>query len=193
MSEYILVPYQGLQIIIDDHYEPWLTEDQIGQLLGVTRQNVNTILRRAQKRGQLPEKSVRKQRLQAGDGKLYEQNTYNLYALMLVGLRSNSDSERIVAFRDYMYSLLYNDVTSRLRELTERVEQAENALADRTFLLADAQAELQDAQAARRVAEARAYHAESDLQRERTEYIHKLYPELDGEKVDFDDNGEVIL
>ena len=69
----------------------WLTQQQMAESFGTTRNNVTLHIGNIFKEGELEEKSVRKDSLlTAADGKRYKTKFYNLDAILSVGYRVNS-------------------------------------------------------------------------------------------------------
>lgn len=69
----------------------WITQKQMGEIFDVDVRTVNEHLKNIFKTAELDEKSViRKFRITAADGKMYNTNHYNLDAILSVGYRVNS-------------------------------------------------------------------------------------------------------
>lgn len=83
----------------------WGTQAQMADLFGVTKQTINEHLKTIFQNGELAEISVvRKSRIPASDGKLYDTNLYNLDAIIAVGYRVNS--KKATEFRKWSTTVL---------------------------------------------------------------------------------------
>ena len=79
----------SLDVIVDPEGETfWTTHKTMAELFGVSKQNVSYHLKDIFKTGELNQNSVVKKILTtASDGKKYNTNFYNLYAIISVGMQ----------------------------------------------------------------------------------------------------------
>ena len=83
----------------------WLSQKTMGLLYNVETNTINYHLKKVFADGELDEASViRKFRITASDGKVYNTNHYNLKAIIAVG--NKVDSERAVQFRKWANSII---------------------------------------------------------------------------------------
>jgi hypothetical protein len=79
--------YNGLEIPLDENFEPWLTRAQIAEMLGISRQRVEKVLSDAYEAGELEDFHATTLLHETARGSR-EVNYYNLDAILLVGFRS---------------------------------------------------------------------------------------------------------
>jgi hypothetical protein len=93
-SQIIIYQDQNGEIKLDVRFDGdtvWLTQKMMAELFGVEIHTINYHLKSIFKTAELIENSViRKIRIPASDGKTYENNFYNLDAIIAVGYRVNS-------------------------------------------------------------------------------------------------------
>lgn len=118
--------YEGMEIIFDNGGDPWLTQGQIAELLGISKQAVSDMLNVAIKGKEIPPESVVNLRLTASDGKTYNVKHYDFDAVLIVGYRSKENSERTKAFRKWVSGI----VKSHLRSVMQRNENLSAALSN---------------------------------------------------------------
>ena len=83
----------------------WLTQKMMGLLYNVETHTINYHLKKVFTDGELEESSViRKFRITASDGKIYNTNHYNLKAIIAVG--NKVDSPRAVQFRKWANGII---------------------------------------------------------------------------------------
>ncbi|MGM0482577.1 MAG: virulence RhuM family protein [Patescibacteria group bacterium] len=88
----------------------WITQKQMGQIFGVDVRTINEHLKNIFKTKELIENSViRKFRITADDGKIYNTNHYNLDAIISVGYRVNSKTA--TKFRQWATKTLRDHIT----------------------------------------------------------------------------------
>jgi hypothetical protein len=118
----------------------WLTQAQMAELFGTTRNNITMHVRNVFNDGELAEKSVCKNFLHtAADGKRYKTKHYNLDAIISVGYRVKS--QRGVQFRiwatrvlkeyimrGYAVSHRIDRLESRMTETVSRVTETEKKI-----------------------------------------------------------------
>jgi len=112
----------------------WLTQAQMAELFQKTTPTINEHIKNVFKEGELEENSViRKFRITARDGKMYETNFYNLDVIISVGYRVKS--QRGTQFRIWATKKLkdylvkgYAINQKRLLEQTEKLEELQEAI-----------------------------------------------------------------
>ena len=89
----------SVKVVVDaNEYTVWLSQQQIADLYGITKNNISIHMRNIFNNGELSRGSVVKKILTtATDGKRYNVTHYNLDAIISVGYRVNS--KRATAFR----------------------------------------------------------------------------------------------
>lgn len=120
-----VVLYEGLEIIFDAQYEPWMTQAQIADMLGITSNGVTKALSRAYHDNDLNEDQTSDNlSLVAQDGKTRKVRVFNLDAIMLVGFRAHS-SHQAVAFRRWATSIVRRHLQTEARHFEQRAMEAE--------------------------------------------------------------------
>ena len=98
-----------LEVFIQDQ-TLWLTQKMMAELFGVDIRTINEHLQNIFKSEELNEKAViRKFRITASDGKIYQTQFYNLDAIIAVGYRVNS--RRATQFRIWATKVLKDYIT----------------------------------------------------------------------------------
>ncbi len=122
----------------------WASEQQMADMFGVTRQNINLHLRNIFKDGELAEDSVCKESLRTGrDGKRYNTKLYDLNALISVGYRVGGKHGTL--FRIWATDKLFRFLTKGFVVDVERLKAPENQ--DRIAELRDIVREIRAAEA----------------------------------------------
>ena len=89
----------------NDFETAWLSQEEIGELYGVTRENITIHIQNIFKQSELEKVSVRKFFLHtASDGKKYPVEHYNLDMILAIGYRVNS--KQGIAFRKWANKIL---------------------------------------------------------------------------------------
>lgn len=132
-DDYAIAIYQGMEVIFDDNGDPWLTQGQISELLGVSKQAVSDMLNVAIRLGEIPAESVVNLRLTVANGKSYNVKHYDFDAVLIVGYRSKENSERTKAFRQWVSAIVKTHLRAALKQAAElRQELSSEANARRT-------------------------------------------------------------
>ena len=98
-----------LEVFIQDE-TLWLTQKMMSELFGVDIRTINEHLQNIFKSEELNEKAViRKFRITASDGKIYQMQFYNLDAIIAVGYRVNS--KKATQFRIWATQVLKEYIT----------------------------------------------------------------------------------
>src|SRR5258708_13142344 len=99
-----IIIYKGEQTpeirvsLVDDSV--WLSQSQIAELFDRNIPTVNEHIKHVYKTGELSQNSLtRKFRITAKDGKTYNVDNYNLYMIISVGYRFNSNRDTPFTFR----------------------------------------------------------------------------------------------
>jgi death-on-curing family protein len=112
----------------------WLTQQQMAELFGQTKQNISLHINNCFKEKELDRKSVVKDSLTtARDGKAYKTQTYNLDVIISVGYRVKS--KRGIQFRQWATQRLKDHLVKgytlnekRLRQVQQNMEQLQQAV-----------------------------------------------------------------
>jgi hypothetical protein len=130
-GEIILYRPQNENVTIDVLVESetvWLTQAQMAELFGTSRNNITMHVRNVFKDGELVEQSVCKDFLHtAADGKRYKTKHYNLDAIISVGYRVKS--QRGVQFRIWATQVL-KEYIMRGYAVSQRIERLESRVTD---------------------------------------------------------------
>lgn len=104
-SNLTTMPYKGIDILFNES-EPWLTQGQMAQLLGITQAAVSMAIGRATKRGEFEGITVHNSLLYtASDGKDYTVNYYSMDVFLVVAYRAENTPEAM-AFRKWVTSIV---------------------------------------------------------------------------------------
>lgn len=148
--------YEGQEVMFDDNFEPWLTQAQIADLLGLHRDNVTQIISKTLQKD--PDFGTTIQIIAVGkDGKQRLIKHYGMDILLLVGFRA-ATNERVKAFRRWVSSIVVNHLQEELVRRERRIKRLEGDLYE---------------------ANLRAFFAQSDLEARLEHELHNLYPEED--------------
>lgn len=128
-EEFAIAMYENMEVLFDDNGDPWMTQAQIAELLGVSKQAVSDMLNVAIKGNDIPTDSVINLRLTVANGKTYNVKHYNYDAILIVGFRSKA-SDKALRFRRWV-----GDV---LRQYTRQLQARNEGLA---FALSEEQKE----------------------------------------------------
>lgn len=110
----------------------WLTQKMMGQLYDVNVRTVNEHLKKIFADSELQQDAViRKFRITAADGKIYNTQHYNLPAIIAVGYKVNS--ERAVQFRKWATGILEEFTLRGYTMDDERLKNGGSILADQYF------------------------------------------------------------
>ena len=123
--EYSVVPYQELDVKVDRLGCPWLSQEQIAEMLGTKAKNVSHILNRGYEKGEIGSDTVVTVRLQATDGKFYNIKHYNLEAILYVGLHSRGD--RVFAFNVWITNVVHRYIDDLHHELDDVYKKLNDA------------------------------------------------------------------
>ncbi len=58
MTDFEVALYEGLEVAFDNHFEPWMTQSQIADMLGITANGVTKALSRAYQEHDLDEQTT---------------------------------------------------------------------------------------------------------------------------------------
>ncbi|MDJ0364787.1 virulence protein RhuM/Fic/DOC family protein [Hymenobacter sp. H14-R3] len=112
-----------------DHDTVWLSQVQMAELFGTTKQNVSLHTRNVFKESELQEKAVVKESLTtAADGKNYRTKYYNLDVIISVGYRVKS--ARGTSFRQWATQVLRQYLVQGYALNEQRLRQSQRQLAD---------------------------------------------------------------
>lgn len=124
-EELAIVPYDDKMEIIFMGRTPYLSQAQMAALFGISRDAVSETLRSAEKRGFIDLNSTTKEFLVVtSDGKERTVNHYSLKAILLVGFRVQAATPSVIAFQDWVTSIVENHI----HNLQERNENLQIAL-----------------------------------------------------------------
>lgn len=132
-------PSGAIELRVDMAQETvWITQKQIGEILDVDVRTINEHLKNIFRTKELNEKSViRKFRITASDGKIYDTNHYNLDAIISVGYRVNSKTA--TRFRQWATKTLREHITKgytiNRRRIAQNYDAFMRAVADIQILL----------------------------------------------------------
>jgi hypothetical protein len=130
-GEIILYRSQNDDVTIDVLVESetvWLTQAQMAELFGTSRNNITMHVRNVFTEGELIEKAVCKDFLHtAADGKHYKTKHYNLDAIISVGYRVKS--QRGVQFRIWATQVLKNYIL-RGYAFSHRIDHLESQMTE---------------------------------------------------------------
>jgi hypothetical protein len=146
MNDYGIMPYNGLEVRIDEHGDPWLSQGQMAELFQTTRQNVSQILKYAFEHGEMPESQVRKMSLRANDGKEYQVQFYDLDAILMVGFRVHQSGPAI-EFRKEVRNIVLKDWRQRVLDLQYDRDEYRDRVLELEREVSDLQQDLSDSMA----------------------------------------------
>lgn len=127
--------YEGMEIILDNDHEPWMTQKQIAQMLGISTNAVTKAISRALEEGEYPDVSAVRDTLShtGTDGKEYQVHYYNADVILMVGFRARR-SQQAQAFRKWatdLWRMGWQQTVYRLEnELYETRLKAHHATVD---------------------------------------------------------------
>ena len=131
-SDILLYQSPDGQVRLDvqlDHDTVWLSQAQMVELFGTTKQNISLHTRNVFKEGELMEKAVVKDSLTtAADGKNYRTKHYNLDVIISVGYRVKS--KRGTSFRQWATQVLRQYLVQGYALNEQRLRQSQRQLAD---------------------------------------------------------------
>jgi hypothetical protein len=143
-GEIILYRPQDENVAIDVLVESktvWLTQAQMAELFGTSRNNITMHVRNVFKEGELVERSVCKDFLHtAADGKRYKTKHYNLDAIISVGYRVKS--LRGVQFRIWATQVL-KEYIMRGYAVSQRIERLERRATDTESRVAETEKKIE--------------------------------------------------
>ncbi len=121
----------GVEAVYADE-DVWLSQKMMAALYGVDVRTVNYHLKKVFKDNELEEVSViRKFRITADDGKIYQTQHYSLSAIIAVGYKVNS--ERAVQFRKWAGSIIKEFTIKGFAMDDERLKQGGTVLTKQYF------------------------------------------------------------
>lgn len=121
----------GIEAIYADE-DIWLTQKMMGELYDVATHTVNYHLKKVFSDSELEEDTViRKFRITATDGKIYNTKHYNLSAIIAVGYKVNS--ERAVQFRKWATTIIKEYTIKAYAMDDERIKSGGSILTERYF------------------------------------------------------------
>jgi hypothetical protein len=119
----------------------WLTQAQMAELFGTSRNNITMHVRNVFKEGELVERSVCKDFLHtAADGKRYKTKHYNLDVIISVGYRVKS--QRGVQFRIWATQVL-KEYIMRGYAVSQRIERLESRITDTESRVAETEKKIE--------------------------------------------------
>lgn len=118
--------YQGLEIILDNDNEPWMTQRQIAQMLGVNINSISKAIKRAFDEGEYedPDSVCVILSHTADDGKTYQVQYYNADVILMVGYRAHR-SATAREFRRWATNLWRMGWQQRVTHLEDQLYNAE--------------------------------------------------------------------
>jgi hypothetical protein len=120
--------YEGQEVIFDNAYEPWMTQAQIADLLGIHRDNVAQIISKAAQND--PDYGTTIELIAvAKDGKRRLTKHYGMDTLLLVGFRAAAN-EQVKAFRRWVSTIVINHLYEEIARKDRRINRLEGALED---------------------------------------------------------------
>ncbi|MBU0482259.1 MAG: virulence RhuM family protein, partial [Proteobacteria bacterium] len=121
----------GIEAVYADE-SIWLTQKMMGVLYNVETHTVNYHLKKVFSDSELEEATViRKFRITAADGKIYNTGHYNLAAIIAVGYKVNS--ERAVQFRKWATGIIQEYTIKAYVMDDERIKSGGSILIDQYF------------------------------------------------------------
>jgi hypothetical protein len=121
----------GVQAVYADE-NVWRSQKMMAQLYDVEVSTINYHLKKVFDDGELEEDSVvRNLRITAADGKTYDTLHYNLFAIIAVGYKVNS--ERAVQFRKWATRIVEEFTIKGFAMDDERLKRGGSVLSDRYF------------------------------------------------------------